>query len=45
MAPTHPGPENIPDTVQDATQDAFAQACLQCYVTLLLRWEALTRRQ
>ena len=45
MAPTHPVPENNPDTVQDATQDAFAQACLQRYVTLLLRWEALTRRQ
>ena len=45
MAPTHPVPENTPDTVQDATQDAFAQACLQRYVTLLLRWEALTRRQ
>jgi hypothetical protein len=45
MAPTHPVLENNPDTVQDATQDAFAQACLQRYVTLLLRWEALTRRQ
>src|SRR4029450_11308107 len=45
MAPTHPVPENNPDTVQDATQDAYAQACLQRYVTLLLRWEALTRRQ
>ena len=45
MAPTHPVPKNNPDTVQDATQDAFAQACLQRYVTLLLRWEALTRRQ
>jgi hypothetical protein len=45
MAPTHPVPENNPDTVQDATQDAFTQACLQRYVTLLLRWEALTRRQ
>ena len=45
MAPTHPVPENNPDTVQDATRDAFAQACLQRYVTLLLRWEALTRRQ
>ena len=45
MAPTHPVPENTSDTVQDATQDAFAQACLQRYVTLLLRWEALTRRQ
>ena len=45
MAPTHPVPENNPDTVQDATQDAFARACLQRYVTLLLRWEALTRRQ
>ena len=41
MAPTHPVPENTSDTVQDA----FAQACLQRYVTLLLRWEALTRRQ
>ena len=45
MAPTHPVPEHTPDTVQDATQDAFAQACWQRYVTLLLRWEALTRRQ
>ena len=45
MAPTHPVPENTPHTVPDATQDAFAQACLQRYVTLLLRWEALTRRQ
>lgn len=45
MAPTHPVPENTPHTVPDATQDTFAQACLQRYVTLLLRWEALTRRQ
>jgi hypothetical protein len=46
IAPTHPVPEHTPDTVQDATQGAFASACWhKRYVTLLLRWEALPRRQ